>query len=262
MIPRRYIEEWKAHAKWPEEAQVEQDMIIERALIHIFSDDYLNQRLAFRGGTAIHKLFIQPQVRYSEDIDLVQLDPEPIKEILGRIQNALSFIGKSNITQTSRSNKVFFRFYSEMPPVIRLRLKIEVNTREHFHVYDLDWKKMVLKSGWYQGESVIVTYELSELLGTKLRALYQRKKGRDLFDLYWAMTRGSVDFDKIVKTYRQYINFTDHMPAKSVYLKNLEDKIKDPQFLRDTDTLLVPGTEYNYMEAYQLVKESIIDIME
>ena len=35
MIPRRYIEEWKAFAPWPNDAQVEQDLIIERALVEM-----------------------------------------------------------------------------------------------------------------------------------------------------------------------------------------------------------------------------------
>jgi type I restriction enzyme M protein len=53
MISRRYIEEWKTYALWPENAQVEQDLIIERALIEIFSDELLRENLAFRGGTDV-----------------------------------------------------------------------------------------------------------------------------------------------------------------------------------------------------------------
>ena len=65
MIPQRYIEEWKIYAPWPNDAQVEQDLIIARALVEIFSDDMLRESLAFRGGTALHKLYVQPQARYS-----------------------------------------------------------------------------------------------------------------------------------------------------------------------------------------------------
>lgn len=79
MLPRRYIDEWKEFAPWPEDAQVEQDLIIEKSLLELFADSFLQERLAFRGGTAIHKLFLKPQVRYSEDIDLVQIRSEPIK---------------------------------------------------------------------------------------------------------------------------------------------------------------------------------------
>ncbi|MGH2469017.1 MAG: nucleotidyl transferase AbiEii/AbiGii toxin family protein [Chloroflexota bacterium] len=40
-----------------------------------------------------------------------------------------------------------------------------------------------MKSPWFTGSADVPTFALEELLGTKLRALYQRRKGRDLFDL-------------------------------------------------------------------------------
>ena len=58
MIPQRYIEEWKLQAAWPTDAQVEQDLIIARALVEIFSDDFLRSSLAFRGDTNVGKVAI------------------------------------------------------------------------------------------------------------------------------------------------------------------------------------------------------------
>jgi hypothetical protein len=56
MLPRRYIEEWKEFSPWQEDSQVEQDLIIEKAILELFSDEFLRERLAFRGGTALHNL--------------------------------------------------------------------------------------------------------------------------------------------------------------------------------------------------------------
>lgn len=58
----------------------------------IFSDEFLASELAFRGGTALHKLYLAPQPRYSEDIDLVQINPGPIKPILFRLGEVLSYL--------------------------------------------------------------------------------------------------------------------------------------------------------------------------
>ena len=77
MIPRDYITEWRAHAPWVQDIQVEQDLIICRALVSIFSHPLLAKGLAFRGGTALYKLYLKPAARYSEDIDLVQITAEP-----------------------------------------------------------------------------------------------------------------------------------------------------------------------------------------
>ncbi len=68
MINRASITQWRAQAPWNTNEQVEQDLIICRTLIAIFSDEFLANKLAFRGGTALHKLYLTPQRRYSEDI--------------------------------------------------------------------------------------------------------------------------------------------------------------------------------------------------
>jgi predicted nucleotidyltransferase component of viral defense system len=76
MLPRFEIQAWRNQAPWADEADVEQDLIITRALLDLFADPFLCARLAFRGGTALHKLYLAPAARYSEDIDLVQRRPE------------------------------------------------------------------------------------------------------------------------------------------------------------------------------------------
>lgn len=130
MISRRYIEEWKTYAPWPENAQVEQDLIIERALIEIFSDELLKENLAFRGGTALHKIYLKPQARYSEDIDLVQTKEGPIKPLLVRLRERLGFLGtKRKVDQSLHNNTIIYPFESEFAPVIKMKLKIEINTR-------------------------------------------------------------------------------------------------------------------------------------
>lgn len=73
MIPAAYITEWQQSAPWQHPDLVEQDLVISRALVELFSDDRISQHLAFRGGTALYKLCLLPAARYSEDIDLVQV---------------------------------------------------------------------------------------------------------------------------------------------------------------------------------------------
>ena len=70
MIPLAQITQWRQIAPWADDMQVAQDLILSRILVDIFSDPFLKKELAFRGGTALHKLFFSPAARYSEDIDL------------------------------------------------------------------------------------------------------------------------------------------------------------------------------------------------
>ena len=150
MIPQAYITEWSNNVPWQTNEQVEQDLVICRALVEIFKDDFLADSLAFRGGTALHKLYLQPQPRYSEDIDLVQVRSEPIKETIIHLQKALSFLGKSNVVQKKDNNTIYYRFDSEFAPVQNLKLKIETNCKEHFTVLGWEKKAFEVKSSCFK----------------------------------------------------------------------------------------------------------------
>jgi predicted nucleotidyltransferase component of viral defense system len=135
VIPQANITAWRANAPWSDDAQVEQDLVLTRALIQLFSEPRLTGKIGLRGGTALHKLFIQPACRYSEDIDLVQTEAGPIGVVLDAIRANLDlWLGKPTRSRAEDSVTLTYRFESEIPPVRPLRLKIEINTREHFTV--------------------------------------------------------------------------------------------------------------------------------
>jgi predicted nucleotidyltransferase component of viral defense system len=135
MIPQANITAWRAAAPWPDDAQVEQDLVLSRAVVELFSDLDLADAIALRGGTSLNKLFIDPPARYSEDIDLVQTKPGKIGPILDAIRERLdSWLGKPSRSRAVGCTALVYRFESEIAPVRALRLKIEINTREHFTV--------------------------------------------------------------------------------------------------------------------------------
>jgi len=86
MIPRMNIIAWSAKAPWADMRQVEQDLIISRALVELFADPMLSREVRFRGGTALRKLHLPKPLRYSEDIDLVRTAAGPIGPVLDRIR--------------------------------------------------------------------------------------------------------------------------------------------------------------------------------
>ena len=260
MVIEDAILEWEQEHPWQMKSQIEQDLIICRALCALYNDEYLSEHLAFRGGTTLNKIYLNPPPRYSEDIDLVQINAEPIKETIDKIRHALSFLGKPVVKQKAHNNTLIFRFNSEVPPIIPIRLKVEINTREHFNVLGLIQHKFSVNNQWFSGNCQATTYHLEELLGTKMRALYQRRKGRDLFDLWKALSTQNVDTDKIIRCYKEYIGFVvDNPPTQKEYLLNMEQKIEDREFLGDIEMLLRPDENYNPQEAWELVKKELIE---
>ncbi|MCL2329661.1 MAG: nucleotidyl transferase AbiEii/AbiGii toxin family protein [Bacteroidetes bacterium] len=260
MIQEKFIVDWQKNAPWLDMQMVEQDLIICRALVAIFNDDFLASRLAFRGGTALHKLYLSPQARYSEDIDLVQIQSGNVGVILDKLREVLSFLGKPSIKQKKNNNTMVFRVNSTFPPVTPIRLKIEINCQEHFNVLGLVKIPFEVKNQWFEGCCEITTYHLDELIGTKFRALYQRKKGRDLFDLQKALENKSLNTDNVIKCFYEYISFSDGKPpSQAVYLANMDEKIQEAVFLKDTQALLRPSVVFNPQAAYEIVRRELIE---
>ena len=260
MINRAAITQWYNHVPWSNNAQVEQDLIISRALVAIFSDQFLASQLAFRGGTALHKLYLSPQPRYSEDIDLVQINPGPIKPVMFRLGEVLAFLPDRVTKQKRYNNTMLFRMESEIPPTVPLRLKIEINCFEHFNELGLVKIPFIVENSWFSGQCEITTYHLNELLGTKLRALYQRKKGRDLFDLYVALTEAEVSPDEIIKCYHRYMEFTvQQPPTYKQFVLNMEEKMSDVDFIGDIQQLIRSDRTFDPHAGYELVRTTLID---
>ncbi|MFR9542936.1 MAG: nucleotidyl transferase AbiEii/AbiGii toxin family protein [Rikenellaceae bacterium] len=261
MINRTAITEWRTQVPWSTNEQVEQDLIICRALVAIFSDEFLASELAFRGGTALHKLYLSPQPRYSEDIDLVQINAGPIKPIMQRLGEVLDFLPNKITKVKKHNNTMVFRMESEIPPIMPIRLKVEINCKEHFNVLGLVKMPFKVDSIWFKGECEITTYELDELMGTKLRALYQRKKGRDLFDMHKALAQG-INPERVMQCYRRYMDFVvDTPPTRKQYLRNMEEKMADSDFVGDIAQLIRTDEEsmFDIMKAYEAVREVFID---
>ena len=131
MIPAQNIVAWGNVVPWADQRQVEQDLIISRALIEIFSDAMLRDELRFRGGTALNKLHFPASLRYSEDIDLVRTSAGPIGPILDQLRVVLEpWLGRAQFDQSPVAPKFRFRVDAEDGSGVPIRLKIEINTRE------------------------------------------------------------------------------------------------------------------------------------
>ena len=259
MIPRANINAWRKVAPWPESAQVEQDLVISRALVEMYRQPDVSAQAAFRGGTALHKLFVDPPGRYSEDIDLVQIRTGSIGGLVNPIRKALDhWMGEPSWKKGKDRFTLYYRFHTTFEPVIRMRLKIEINTREHFAVEKMFQKEFSVKNGWFDGSAGITTYKLSELLGTKLRALYQRKKGRDLFDLWTGLTQPDARDDEVLKSFGIYMNFAGAPATRAQFEANIDAKIRDKAFIEDLHQLIRPGLDYDISEAWRTVHGRLV----
>lgn len=248
MIPQAHVQAWTAHAPWPDARQVEQDLIICRALCDLYNDPKLKDKIAFRGGTAINKLLFGQPLRYSEDIDLVQTRGEPIGATVDAIRDALAWLGKPARHQAGHSMHLVYKFKPEAAPEEALNLKVEINTREHVSLFGLQRIPFQMVNDWYRAEAEIVTFVPEELFGTKLRALLQRRKNRDLFDLHHGLASLGLDAAKVIAAFDHYLAqegmAITRAQAEERMLKKLTTRLSE-----DIDPLLPAGIRFNDEDA-------------
>ncbi len=161
-------------------------------------------RLAFRGGTAIHKLLLRQPLRYSEDIDLVQRRAEPIGPTVNALRDVLSWLGPCQRDTAAHSLHLNYRFTPETEPTVRAKVKVEIDTREHEYLYGVRTYPFAVENPWFTGQAAVVSFEPEELFGTKLRALLQRRKGRDLFDFHVGFEQLALDATKVLAVFEHY----------------------------------------------------------
>lgn len=116
-----------------------------------------------------------------------------------------------------------------------------------------------VENDWFSGQCDVLTYELDELVGTKVRALYQRLKGRDLFDVYTALINSKLDLDRVMTAYDRYLRFVaNHAPTYKEFVLNMDEKMQNPEFLGDTADLLRPGLTFEPQPAWEQVRDEIV----
>jgi predicted nucleotidyltransferase component of viral defense system len=244
VIAQAYLNQWATHAPWPVPAQVEQDLVLSRLIVEIAQHDLLGSELALRGGTCLHKLHLPTPLRYSEDLDYVRRTHTGIKpytQALGALAERL----RLTVSSRQRSGQMVHVYLDAQPTegIGRIRIKIEMNIAETEPHRTLKTIRHTIKTSWWSGGADIPTYETSELLATKLRALYQRSKGRDLFDLWLGLTVLKIDPDQIVAGFNHYMRGGAFSFPE--LRDNLAAKVGSTRFLRDLDAL-VTNTSAGY----------------
>ena len=85
-------------------------------------------------------------------------------------------------------------------------------------------------------------------------------KGRDLFDLYVALTEAEVNTSEILQCYNRYMAFSvQQPPTYKQFVANMEAKMADPDFLGDTRVFLRPERQFDPQAGYEAVRAQLID---
>jgi predicted nucleotidyltransferase component of viral defense system len=276
-LTRRDVVAHQAAVPWPSQRQVEQDLLLCLAMTALFNDKFLRTQIAMRGGTLLHKVHLAPAARYSEDIDLVVFGDRREDHIAKAIRRVLRGVfGKPtdsiwdnirlairNTVKPSRVLRLTYSVPSVSEPGATLDIVVEANTTErkpHRAIVEIPFAYT------YRGapvHSVLNGYDLHEMLGTKMRALFQRKRGRDLFDLYWAITiaNPAVDPAAVIESFQHYLRQEGGVAGRAEFVAILDSHLADRGFCTDMNQLLRVGEVYEPQRAGEHVKLRLLGLL-
>lgn len=257
MIPRSVIQSWAVERAWPTLHAVEQDLVLARLIIEVTEHPLLRDELVFRGGTCLHQLVMDRPRRYSEDLDYVRATHSGIGPIFDAVREIAANIGLDVAsTRIGEHPKVLLRTASETDPSVSLKIKVEINTHETSPALPPLRLPFEVETEWFNGRAEVKTFAPEELIATKIRALHQRKKGRDLFDIWLALTELGLAGDNIVAAFPPY------RPAgitAALSETNLREKLNDGAFRNDLNTLVTEWPEsYDIDDAAELIIAEVL----
>jgi predicted nucleotidyltransferase component of viral defense system len=194
----------------------------------------LAKELRFRGGTALNKLHFPRPLRYSEDIDLARTSPGPLGPVLDATRAALEpWLGHANFDPSKVATKLRFRVKAETSPV-DIRLKVEINWQETTAYDPPRLIPFEVKNPWFSDKAEIPTFSNEEILATKLRALLQRDKGRDLIDLANAKAVfKDLNAPRVIELFRQYLQASGHAISRAQAEQRMFAKLANAAFMAD-----------------------------
>jgi predicted nucleotidyltransferase component of viral defense system len=252
VIPQPAINAWSRKFSWPTLDQVEQDLLLARLIVEIANDDYLGGEFVFRGGTCLHKMHLDRPLRYSEDLDYVRATSGGIGQLTRAVTELGVRLDMKVSTRVGRHPKMFLKAPFESGAGT-MRIKVEVNTYERLPARPLARAAFAVTSSWFAGSAEVQTFSPEELMATKLRALYQRSKGRDLFDLWLALTDMRLAPADILEC---FVPYRPERYSQALAEANLRAKVADPEFRNDLIPLVTRWPEnYTIDVAAELVIE-------
>jgi len=201
-----------------------------------------SKKIYFKGGTALRFLF--GSFRFSEDLDFTNLLPkEKLKNLIDKALQDLTKEGGevSFKEEKTIANAFCGRIFQKLSELnFPLTIRLDFSLREKPFLTDTSYIETIFPVGPYPQ---VVHLKIEELLAEKVRAVLTRVRGRDVFDLYFLLSKKTpIDWKLVNKKMALY--------KKTADIKKLIEAIKNfPQSeIKEDLTKFLPTTHRNLVE--------------
>jgi predicted nucleotidyltransferase component of viral defense system len=238
MIEKRLVQWYAADAGV--DLDIAEREIVLTYVLRILTDNGLLRHLAFKGGTAIRKLYLGSQGRFSLDLDFTAMsDVDPEAFVLGlvaalhdRIHHGITFtIPSSDYYATVDSCGAEVAYRHEWVAAGRFGLQISFRASPLLQVKPVPLRRERYFDWLGIEPPDVPALDLHEVIGEKIRAATQRSRVRDLYDLYQLASqrfdRSTVRRIAIIKCWE-----TRHLFHPIAFLAGMSDAQYDWSDLR------------------------------
>lgn len=245
---------WADQQGIPDLLFAELDYRLDKTLEALYRDDFLSKRLCLKGGTAINKLYLGETSRLSVDLDFNHLGSkeevlkerrevrERIVELLKKQDDSYDIHSERRYEQT----RIKARYKTVAGPV--RSFKIEISHVERFPIISPVKRHIITP----EGSAGVITYTLEELTSTKLRALFERFKGRDIYDLYF-ISQLKLNPTITRKMFLYYFYRAHKVFNPKIHYKNLIKRYESGNYIDDVMAFVKPTVKFDLTTAAMTV---------
>jgi len=253
-LTERAIKGWADEQGYSNLLFAELDYRLLQTLDALYRNNFLAERLYMKGGTAINKLYLEKTSRLSVDLDFNHVGPKEqvLKErpdIRREIMKLLKKQDDSYVIHSSHryeQTTIKSRYKTVIGPP--QSFKIEISHVERFPILDSVQKQLATPDG----QANVITYQIEELTATKLRAFFERLKGRDIYDLFFI---SRLELHPIItrKMFLYYFYRSRKVFNPKVHYGNLSKRYSSEKYVDDVSTFIKPTVTFSLKEAAQQV---------
>jgi len=179
--------------------KIEKDCVLTYVLKKIYESN-LKNNLVFKGGTALHKLYLHKRI--SIDLDFTEAVPVSIDELKSIIEIKEIKSKIKEVNKTENSTKTILSYTSVLE--YKNNIVIDISRREKPLLGTIT-KELISP---YFKKFDILTFQLEELIAEKIRAAIQRNKPRDYLDIYYILSKGTLDLNKTMEISKKKVEAT------------------------------------------------------
>ena len=202
------------------DARAEKDYVISWVLFGVASTPFLKDRLIFKGGTAMRKVYF-PNYRYSEDLEFALKGTFDLEEFKAGVGALIKWVQeKSGVILTLKAPELkktekFNFFFSYVGPLggkvsgKNIKVEIGINEVQYESPAEMDL---------INEKHALLCYSLDEITADRMCYLMQRTTPRDLYDLWYLLEMSGNAIEDCVFAFEEKARHKNLDPKKLVAL--------------------------------------------